>query len=546
MSPLHATAPHQPTHLPSHPPTDEIRPSKKRRYSDSPSRTVTEDGTDGRGRLQHRGRVMAATTEVGYPMVEVMALLKRPGSGQGQVRKHTVVEESLLIEREREREREKISTRGEIEGREVRELDGDLVRRRSPPGSLVGRAKARKSEDVDVSLERKEHVSEMKDREMEEPPDAKKPKEDRKKPRPRTSGESHIESLIPSRVKHEKEHYQHQPQHQHHPPPKSREEDAHEWFLEHYAESPSPADTRTRPRPPHSPTPLRVVTTSLPPAAPALPQSKSLSPVMKKRTPTPTTMPEAAVALEQELEEIVVEQGVVTKTEPGVDMDIDVDLAVTELVAQTLGGDDEGKRDHSEGMEVDVEDELLSLVDDRPPPPPLVPSRRVSSGSAPGFIPGPSTSHAPKLSALRDSDSRHTSPQAVSAISAPSPSSFLSPVVRASSSARPTPDRGSMPPPVSTNVGAAGGSRGKDRDEGGKKGDRAGSVASTSAAAVPGTKKKKDGGAKVCHSLNLDLSLSHGRIFTPSSLVLNRKQWHPPNLVESLGRSPSPEIRTVV
>ena len=47
-------------------------------------------------------------------------------------------------------------------------------------------------------------------------------------------------------------------------------------------------------------------------------------------------------------------------------MDLDVDLAVTELVVEMLNGEDVKHEHEHLGMEVDVEDELLNLIDDHP------------------------------------------------------------------------------------------------------------------------------------------------------------------------------------
>lgn len=320
--------------------------------------------------------------------------------------------------------------------------------RRSPPGSQAGRAKAaRKSEEgVDPGVGLKEHVPQIVPERGRQP----SPQEERKRPREaRKKSRSQPIAEAPPKIK----------ESVHRPPPpppsaKAREEDAHEWFLEHYDEYPS---KRTEPPPRSSP-----VAPS--PVAPVVRVSKSPAP--KKPTPSPTTMPDAASALEQELEALMAEvPEVVSKVEP--DLDMDVDLVVTELVAETL--DPEPAKREEVGMEVD--DELLSLVDDRPPPPPPPPqaSRRSSSGAA--------SIKPPPLRAVSDSDPRHTSPTLMSAAS---PSGFLSPAVRPSST-RPTSERGSMPPPASVAPG-----RGKDKDE--KKGERAGSVA-----AAP---KKKP--AKVC------------------------------------------------
>lgn len=332
--------------------------------------------------------------------------------------------------------------------------------RRSPPGSYIGRAKAaRKSEEIEHSLHA--HVPQPL-------PERGRPveREEKKKSRSRVENDVHP----PSEPVHSKVQRVPPPA----PPPlptKIQEEDAHEWFLEHYDEYPAPAASKPPSSLTRSPSPP--VTISLHAVSPTL--RTSASPAPKKQTPTPATMPEAAVALEQELEELVATPApVISKVEPDVD-DMDVDLAVTELVAETLDADDAKIEDI--GMEVDVEDELLSLVDDRPPPPHI--NRRTSGNSSTS---GPSTKQPPPLRAINDSSAIR--PASPSTMSVPSPVGFLSPVVRASST-RPTSDRGSMPPPASVASG-----RNAEKDE--KKG---GEIA-TAIASAP--KKKKEGSSKVC------------------------------------------------
>jgi COMPASS component SPP1 len=375
-----------------------------------------------------------ATGDLGYgrvePPVVVATSPRRPGSGSG--RRQLNVADLVVPER--------------VPTTEVtREVHLVLSPpgRRSPPGSQSGRAKAaRKSEEgVDPGLGLKEHVPQIvpeRGRQPSPQEEHKRPKEDRKKFR---------SAEVPSKIK--------EPLHR--PPSvKAREEDAHEWFLEHYDEYPP-----IRNEPPRLPSPVAPT-----PVASVIPAHRvSKSPAPKKLTPTPNTMPEAAVALEQELEALMAEPpAIVSKVEP--DLDIDVDLAVTELVAETL--DAEPAKQEEVGMEVDVEDELLSLVDDRP----LQPSRRASSSGN-----GSSSTKPPPLRPVSDSDPHRASPTVTSAHS---PSGFLSPAVRPSST-RPTSERGSMPPPAFVAPG-----RGKDKDD--KKGERAGSVAATATLKKKATK----------------------------------------------------------
>ncbi|KAJ7254067.1 hypothetical protein B0H12DRAFT_1115786 [Mycena haematopus] len=237
--------------------------------------------------------------------------------------------------------------------------------RRSPPGSLAGRAKARKSdpEEPDVIPYAPERynattVIHLPERERED-----YIVEDRKHKKSHPRFIEYAQAAGPSRRP--------EPQQQDtrpHPLPPSRqpkEEDAHEWLLEHFAD-PSPDAQRRK----------------LDPAKPLSPV-----PVPSHQIPSPLVpATEAAIALEEEL-----------KIEPK-DNEMDVDPA-------------------EEGMEVDVEDELLSLVDDRP---------RMSRPAL-------------RLPSATESGSRSGSPM----VSASSPSSFM----------LPPSERGSMPPPTSTTTG---------------------------------------------------------------------------------------------
>ncbi|GLB36191.1 putative PHD-finger [Lyophyllum shimeji] len=430
-------------------------PNKKRRYSDSPIHSISADAKE---RL-HREREKMEAGELGYgrPEPAVSASSsgpRRPGSGSGHARKHLGLVELITTDREGERIPISSGTLSAVEGgREAHRLFSPHGRR-SPPGSQEGRARAaRKSEEVEHTL--LDRVSSV------GPAQAKAPdKEEKKKLQSRLPTES---AQIPEPGSPKTKSRPPAPP----PPPppldKAREEDAHEWFLEHFDEYNAPSLKEHSPR---GASPTLPVSALLPSG-----RSTSGSPAPNERTPTPSTMPEAAVALEQELEELVDPPKRVSKVEP--DIDMDVDLAVTELVAETLETDDAKTEDI--GMEVDVEDELLSLVDDRPS------ARRPVVKSA---TPGPSTAKSSTSVRAGSKLVRRASPSAMSAASAPSPAGFLSPVV-APSSTRPASERGSMPPPASVAPG-----RGKDKEE--KHTERAGSANST----IPTTKKKKDASSK--------------------------------------------------
>ncbi|KAG6902885.1 hypothetical protein C0995_010055 [Termitomyces sp. Mi166 len=224
------------------------------------------------------------------------------------------------------------------------------------------------------------------------------------------------------------------------PVPKAAETDAHEWFLEHFDDYNEPG--LSRPLSPRK---------QSPPAC--LSPSSRHSSIAKTCTPAPSAVPDAADALEQELEELLPPQ--VSKVEPDTDMDVDL---VTELVAETLDAGDAKTEDV--GMEVDVEDELLSLLDDQPPP------RRPTTKSV------KATPSKVKPPPPPGKGGRHTSPSAMS----PSPTAHAPPTGR-SASTRPASERGSMPPP--TSVAPV---RGKEE----KATERAASTA------TPSNKKKKD------------------------------------------------------
>ena len=286
--------------------------------------------------------------------------------------------------------------------------------RRSPPGSQIGRAKAARKSDEYQHPPSRPPISSL-------PPPP--PLSDLKKP--------------------QKEYHT----------PKLQQEDPHEWFLQQFDQVPSPT---TRTKPPRSPTPLPPPT-ALPP------------PFTTAHHKPPVT---AAVALEQELEGFPSKPTVIVKQqEPEVQMDLDVDLAVTELV-QTMERDVKPPR-----MEVDVEDELLSLVDDHPAP---------SSSTGTSRRPVPSSSSQVPTAPATASTSANTNPappRSVSEASHASPSPTIPMGVSPASavhhpSVRPTPERGSMPPPTATGAGKKGA-------------ERAGSVVPPATTSTPAKKKKE-------------------------------------------------------
>ena len=480
---------------------DDTRQVKKRRYSDSPSHPILND----KERIT-REREKMAVGELGYgridsPIAGPSTAPRRPGSGHGHGRKAMPVSELLL------------DKPAPISQSDHRDRLVSPLGRRSPPGSQIGRAKAaRKSDEhihkeillpppslppsLSVELDVKKHKEEPKTRELPKVKEEIRPREEVKfkeepKSREGTKPREAKEDTKPTRHRLLQEDIQHKkavtpfPAPPPPPPPKSQlpsktpQDDAHEWFLQQY-EDLSPT-TSSRPEPPHSPSP------SLSPVTSTLPVYGPRSPPSSHKVLTPIT---AAVSLEQELEELVSEppppppplptsSTTVNKKQDSddTDMDLDVDLAVTELVAETLNGEDvKHEHEHEDlGMEVDVEDELLSLIDDHPVVNNSVTMvRRTSTSSASHITASGNGTSAKQPQSLRSvGDAPHTSPT----ISASSSTTLVSPAARHPST-RPTSERGSMPPPPTTNTTGVS-----------KKGDRAGG-------AVPG-KKKKEPGSKV-------------------------------------------------
>ncbi|KAF5311748.1 hypothetical protein D9619_003221 [Psilocybe cf. subviscida] len=524
---------------------DDPRPIKKRRYSQSPTRPISDD----KERIA-RERDKMSVGELGYGRVEPIAVApsappRRPGSGNGHTRKPVAVSD-LLVDRERAPQ----SSRSRSRDREAQQVLSPVGGKRSPPGSQIGRAKAARKSDDFLLREppplpiQHQVVHITPDSDTRKHKDDSRPKPEFKQPRHRPSSDAVRSpdeskpkkiatkeiSLPPPPAPAPTSTKSHPPSSKQQPSRK-QEDDAHEWFLQHFDEDPSPTIS-SRHEPPHTPSPSASPVTPNHPA-PAVVQPAVKSPPSSHKTLTPIT---AAVSLEEELEELVSKPISVTTTfqpssikQQADDMDLDVDLAVTELV-DTL---DDGKHE-SPVMEVDVEDELLSLVDDHRPQPPAASSfnaapaaRRVAGPSAPitNSAPPPHESgsmtasaalshhpHQPPSSAPAKPttgsskvDSAKQSPE-IPRPPSPLPSMSSTPVISAASlnvsrhtSSRPTPERGSMPPPASTNIGAKKSSV-----------ERAGSVAppatntnassAAPSATAPAKKKKETSGAKASSS----------------------------------------------
>ncbi|KAJ6575165.1 hypothetical protein B0H19DRAFT_1254764 [Mycena capillaripes] len=454
MRPLTSPAPtHHPTHMP-HQQQQVEPPNKKRRYSDSPGPLPpVSNGFEWErtSSLKRTGDRSILNPEVDFSLPS--PIVRRPSSSSSQ-------EAPPFGFPHRQRVTEPVLERHGVGGQADARIQSPPFPppsgRRSPPGSFTGRAKGRKSDsdepDVIPYAERRDYntVIHLPERERDD-----YVVEDRKHKKSHSQSQPHplshplprpleyAQATGPSRRPEQQQQQQQQqqdtrlhgpPQRRPQPPPpptrQPKEEDAHEWLLEHFADPPPDPQSMRKPERAISPTP-----------APAL--SKSQSPVhtITKQVTSPlvpATMPEAAVALEQELASVHVPP--TSKVEPK-DDEMDVDMAVSELVKEPL---ETSKQEEGVGMEVDVEDELLSLVDGRPR------SRSITRPPSVSRVPsGGSSKPALRLQSGTESESRHASPMAAS-----SPSSFMSPGpgVRGSSMLPPS-ERGSMPPPASTATG---------------------------------------------------------------------------------------------
>jgi len=187
--------------------------------------------------------------------------------------------------------------------------------------------------------------------------------------------------------------------------PVPKEQDAHEWLLEHYAgntSSPAPPMARMRGgRPPSASGP-------------------------SERHHSRTPAPEITIALEQELEDAA---GPPSVHKP----DTDPDVAL-ELVAESIDAEDGIKIDR---VSMEVDDELLSLVDD-PTPVPLPPAPPAQIQRYPFAAPPPSLRLSKPLTPTIVT-------VASPAFASPTPVSPFPPTTTTS-------ERGSMPPPATTHI----------------------------------------------------------------------------------------------
>jgi COMPASS component SPP1 len=192
------------------------------------------------------------------------------------------------------------------------------------------------------------------------------------------------------------------------------QQDAHEWLLEHYAGSPTistvPAMARVRGRP--SSAPSRVT-----------PEVElELEEAVLAAAPPPAPRPTTAGSMRDEPE------------------DPDV---VLDLVAESIDAED-GAKSSGSRISMEVDDELLSLVDDSPHPPPPTPSAPTPPIQRYPFA-------APPPSLRLSKPLTPTMVTVSSALVSPAP---ISPYPLTATS-----ERGSMPPPPTTNVGGKGGKK---------------------------------------------------------------------------------------
>ncbi|KAF9499711.1 hypothetical protein BDN71DRAFT_55072 [Pleurotus eryngii] len=199
------------------------------------------------------------------------------------------------------------------------------------------------------------------------------------------------------------------------------QDDVHKWLLEQSTDAPSPSHSDPKPEAKTSP------------VAPAV--GPKAADATTNSSPAMTISDDAVAALEQELEDILME-------EPEREADTvggDVDKEVTSLVAETLDIDPESPQHNSQpreldrapqptsSMEVDVEDELLSLVDDKP-------QHAAHRGRS-----------SPHMATL---DAKPSSRKASESGSRPASPPTRPPSALQAGGVEPTPERGSMPPPA--------------------------------------------------------------------------------------------------
>ena len=359
----------------ANPSQHDLRPIKRRRYSVSPTRHDDQESNTN----------PMAVGEPSYGKVDSPVAgpssQRRPGS-HNQPRKAVAVAD-LLADME---------PAPLIQAHPDPHKTLSPTSRRSPPGSQIGRAKAaRKSDDLVASL--REYVQPLPPKSIElvnSPILTELVKDPKVKQEPR-----------PNRLRylHHTPTIDEIPQKKAPPYPtiseSTQRDDPHEFFLHQYDQVPT--------------TDPACVSSNLTPPTPSV-NAVTVAVALDKELEDLISSPNSSRALSSSAPT----SAKVKKQEESDDMD----LAVKELV-ETV----ENKNEKHIGMEVDVEDELLSLVDDRPPPI-ANPLRRPS---------------AQQVINRNANDRRHPSP--------PTTSTSAQAAVH-SSAVRATSDRDSMPPPA--------------------------------------------------------------------------------------------------
>jgi COMPASS component SPP1 len=244
----------------------------------------------------------------------------------------------------------------------------------------------------------------------------------------------------------------------------SQREDVHEWLLDHYARSPPSLQLPLKPSRSKSPS---ISSTATKPQS----ERKVHTPLLEVPKPVialRSVSPDADAALERELAELMAEEDEVVPVHKHEPDDMDIDLVVAETLEDDKSKVSPMEVDGTDDGADEVENELLSLVDDRP-------TSMTTSGRKAAAPTPPPALKPPLVKASIEEGKR------------PSPTLATSPVIRPPST-RPGSDRGSMPPPFAATVQ-------KEKDE---EVTRKGDVSTTSAQTA---KKKKDAGSKVSYIL---------------------------------------------
>ncbi len=269
-------------------------------------------------------------------------------------------------------------------------------------------------------------------------------------------------------------------------PEHRRQEDPHEWLLEHYADSPARDSRRSSPAPEEPPRTPYLSDGSPPPPPPVKDSPPILSPSKRahrhKEAPTPPRSPTPTALLEQELDGISpMHEDDVAHVPRSPQSDADTDFGLEFDLAANAAPDRDLDPDVSMGDELD--DELLSLVDDQP--------RHTHSHSHPH----PHLHHAPSAKA---------SHMSTATVGLELPPLFKDPVAKEPIAAAlpPPPPPPPLPPILSTSVPPASISPPAQvakpaAQQSVSKRDKAGSSAKLEGTSVSASMKKKESAPKV-------------------------------------------------